>query len=403
VVVTRSLVRLSATLSFAYVLRATLFGVPTTALEVCLVLSLGAYVVEKRRAGESFPDPRRMPYFWPIVGLLAAAAISVVVAPDRRAAAGIFKAYFVEPALIAYVIADVLRSRRDLEKLVAGFFLSGILVAELNVLVFLFALGVHRPNLVEDPPVMIYFTANATGLFLGPLLAMALAFILFGNRSERTRSWLFCAIAGPAFILSFSRGAWLGLVIAALFLAWHHRRRLILLGAVGIGVLGAVAVPPIRQRIAHQFNPNDKFNSINLRADLWKATFEMMKTGLHPIFGTGLSGFKHDIAPFRSATGYHEDLIYPHNVYLDFYTETGLLGLAAFTWLTVAWVRQTFQTLRLQTQLRPYYIALAAAGVTIFVHGMLDVPFFKNDLAFLTLAIVGMQVAAWRQDQRAAA
>jgi hypothetical protein len=44
-----------------------------------------------------------------------------------------------------------------------------------------------------------------------------------------------------------------------------------------------------------------------------------------------------------------------------------------------------------------YFIGLAAASVTILVHGMLDVPFFKNDLAFLTLALVGIQAALIRQ------
>jgi hypothetical protein len=44
-----------------------------------------------------------------------------------------------------------------------------------------------------------------------------------------------------------------------------------------------------------------------------------------------------------------------------------------------------------------YFIGLAAASVTILVHGMLDVPFFKNDLAFLSLALIGTQAALMRQ------
>ena len=124
----------------------------------------------------------------------------------------------------------------------------------------------------------------------------------------------------------------------------------------------------------------------------------MMRTGKHPIFGTGLAGFKHDVAPFKDLSGYHEDLIYPHNIFLDFWTETGILGLVAFTWLVLDYARHAWATVRRKSELRPYYIALTAAAIVIITHGLIDVPFFKNDLAFLTMAIVGMQVAAMRQD-----
>jgi putative inorganic carbon (HCO3(-)) transporter len=398
VLVTRTLARLSAALSFAYVLRWTVLRIPTTALEICLLATLVAYVVEKRRAGEPFPDPRRLPFFWPVALLLVAATISVLTAPDHRAAAGIWKAYFLEPALAAYVLADVLRARQDLEKLVAAFFLGAIVVAVLNELTFVYTLGVSPSGIVEHPPVMIYLTPNAVGLFLGPLLAIAASLLLFGLRPERVRAAVFIAIALPAFVLSFSRGAWLGLLVALVFLAWQSRQRARALGGLAVAAAIALLLPPIRRRLAHELNPSDPQNSLNTRVDLWKATARMMVHGRHPIFGTGLSGFKHDIAPYKDVSGYHEDLIYPHNLFLDFYTETGLLGLIAFCWLVFEWVRRTAVSVAAESIRRPYHLGLAAAGITILVHGLLDVPFFKNDLAWLTFALLGMQAAAMRQD-----
>jgi O-antigen ligase len=397
VLATRSFARLAAVLSFAYILRGDFFGLPYTALELCLLAVLAAYVVEKLLSHEPFPDPRRMPYFWPLALLLLAATISVVVAPDKRAAAGIWKAYFLEPELVAIVLWDVLRSPRHVGELVAAFFWSGIIVSVFEILAFIYAVGIHRPALVENPVVVLYFTANATGLFLGPLLAMAGALILFGDGSERFRGAFFAVFAFPAFILSFSRGAWLGLVVASLLLVWQHRQRLVLGAVLAAGTVATLLVPPIRRRIAHQFNPSDPANSVVLRTHLWKATLKMQANPRHAIFGTGLSGFKHDIQPYKDFAGYTENLIYPHNIFLNFWTETGLLGLVAFVWLAVAWTRNCWSRLRLPGPQRVYLIALAAASVTILVHGMLDVPFFKNDLAFLTLAMVGMQAALMRQ------
>ncbi|MEA2683769.1 MAG: hypothetical protein QOK05_2097 [Chloroflexota bacterium] len=397
--VSRALARLAAALSFAYTLRYRPFGIPVTALELALVTLVLVYVVEKLYRHEAFPDPRRVAYFWPVVLLFSASTISMFVAPDHRAALGIWKAYFIEPILAAYVVADVFRSRRDLGKLLQGFFLGGIVVATLNILGFLLGFALHRPNLVESPVVVLYNTPNATGLFLGPLLAAAIALALYGDHEERWRGLIFAAISLPAVAFSFSRGAWLGVAFALLLLAVIHpmRRRLV----AGLAVLTAIVLvlPPVRKRLEHEFHPTDPFNSVNTRVDLWKATLKMMTQGLHPVLGAGLNGFKAAITPFRDVSGYREDLLYPHNSLLTFWSETGLLGLVAFLWLIVDGTRRLRTSLRARTPQHVYHAAFAAAAVTILVHGMLDVPYFKNDLSWVTMALLGMHAAALRLDR----
>ncbi|MFN2465398.1 MAG: O-antigen ligase family protein [Candidatus Dormibacteria bacterium] len=396
----RALARLAAALSFAYVLRGNLGGLPFTALEVALVALMVVYLVEKRVTGETLPDPRRLAYFWPLALLLVAATVSVAVAPDHRAALGIWKAYFIEPALAAYIVADVFRTRADLGKLLQGFYVAGLVVSVLNTMAFLVAVGAHRPHLVEAPVVVLYLSPNATGLFLAPLMATAAALVAFGVPEERGRGAVFFLVAFPAFALSFSRGAWLGLAVALVLLAAIHPRRRVALAGVGLVAAGALLLPPVRRRLAHEFDPHDPLNSVNTRVDLWRAVLTMMRTGRRPISGTGLSGFKAAITPFKDLSGYREDHIYGHNLFLDFWTETGLLGLIAFTWLTVDAVRRTWVALRARTERHAYHAAFAAAGVVILVHGLIDNPFFKNDLAWLTMALLGLSAAALRQDQQ---
>ncbi|GAC1331574.1 MAG: hypothetical protein NVSMB17_09760 [Candidatus Dormibacteria bacterium] len=396
----RALACLAAALTFAYVLRGRLAGVPITALEVALVLLLVVYVVEKRRAHEAFPDPRQFAYFWPLALLLVAATVALALAPDKRAAGGLWKAYFLEPALGAYVIADVFRTRASLGKLLHAFFLGGVVVAVLNEAGFLVAVAAHRPHLVEDPVVVLFNSPNATGLYLGPLMAAAAALMLFGDGAERFRGAIFFAIATPALAFSFSRGAWLGLAVALLLLAALHRRRLYAVGAWLAAVLAVLAVPAVRRRIAHEFAPHDSLNSVNTRVSLWQAVFKMMSKGLHPITGHGLGGFHQAIAPYKSIGGYGEDLPYAHNGFLTFWTETGLLGLVAFCWLIVAAARHSVAAIRAHSPQFAYHVAFASAAVVILVHGQFDVPYFKNDLSWMTLALLGMHAAALRIDQQ---
>ena len=398
----RALARLAAALAFAYVLRGNVVGLPFTTLELALVALIAAYLVEKVRSGERFPGPRDVPYSWPVLLLVAAATISLFVSPDNRAAAGIWKAYFVEPALGYYVLADVLRSRADLSKLLEGFFIGGVVVAVLNEVGFMLAVSVHRPHLTEAPVVVLFNTPNATGLFLGPLMAAAAALAFFGDRIERVRGAIFFLIAAPALAFSFSRGAWLGLGLALVMIAVLHRRRVAALGALGVAVAVGLLVPAVRQRIAHQFDPNDPYNSVNLRSSLWKATVEMMQKGTRPVLGNGLSGFKQAITPFKDVSGYHEDLIYPHNSLLTFWTETGLLGVVAFTWLVLDAGRRSVAAIRAHTAQHTYHVVFAAAALTMFIHGLIDVPYFKNDLAWMTMALLGMHAAALRIDRRLA-
>ena len=64
---------------------------------------------------------------------------------------------------------------------------------------------------------------------------------------------------------------------------------------------------------------------------------------------------------------------YPHNILLNIWSETGLLGLIAFSCILITWVRRGSGP-RTTDLILPILTAL-------LVHGLVDVPYFKNDLA----------------------
>jgi O-antigen ligase len=88
-----------------------------------------------------------------------------------------------------------------------------------------------------------------------------------------------------------------------------------------------------------------------------------------PIQGAGLGAYPTVIKPYHKAT-WMEIFQYPHNILLNLWSETGLLGILAFTWMCFTWFR--LSKLRL-----PLLLPLIA----ILIHGLVDVPYFKNDLA----------------------
>ena len=378
----------------AYVIRPRVGPLPTTVLEIALLATIAAFLVESALA-RSFSVPRTG--FEPAMGLfLLAGVFAIFASPDRYHAAGLFRAYLLEPVLFFLLLTSVISSRRRVVAILGGLAAGGLVVAVLNLAAFSHAALSHQSDLAVYPPVAIYTSANDTALFLVPLLAVGAAVALFADaRRLQFGAALFSAAALLAILLSFSRGGYLALIALLIGLTVAHRRRLRLLLGGAIAIAIALLVPPVRTRIAHELTLGPH-NSIPGRLGLWEATLRMLHD--HPIFGAGLSGFAQVMAPYHPpAQPACCPLIYPHTILLNFWAVLGLLGLAGFAWLTVLGFRQALSGARRGTGLlRAVPLGVCLALVAIVVHGLVDVPFFKNDLSLQYFALLGLQWTARR-------
>jgi O-antigen ligase len=383
----------TAALSATYNIRWHIGFYPTTLLENAIILTFVIFIVEAWRQ-RSWPE-WRTPFTLPAALFIIAGLLSIIVAPDRRAAAGLYRAYILEPIAFFFVASFVIRTWRRALLVFGGLSVAGLVVAIPNIIVVLDAIRRHVQDVSVVPPVAIYQTANALALFLIPLIAVSASLVLFDqDRRTRIASGVFLVIALMATILSFSRGGYLALAAVAFGLVISHpRRRLLVPVAIVIGVLVAL-IPPVRRRIGFELNLTDPHNSLQGRYRLWAATLRMMKD--HPIFGTGLSGFQRSINPYRG--DYTEGLIYPHNIVLNFWTETGILGVVAFGWIIVQGFLVPLRGLRHGlSQWRPLHRGVMLAMVAVLVHGLVDVPYFKNDLSleFWTLLALTWAGVRW--------
>jgi O-antigen ligase len=384
----------------AYVLRWHYGFYPTTLLENAILVTLLAFAAETWRGHHALVW--RTPFTAPTLLLILAAAISTLVAPSRVAGLGLFRAYFIEPIAFAFVLMHAVTTWRRAVLVLSGFGVAGIVVGIANSVVVIAALRAHTYDVIQTPPVVIYTTANALALFLGPLIAVAASLLLHGtDRVVRAGSAAFLLVAVPSMLLSFSRGGYLAMAAVAVGLALSHRRRIWLLaGAVAAGVLVA-SIPPIFHRISVEFQNvgGTTFFGRAGRLELWSATLQMLRH--FPIFGAGLSGFADRVAPYWNAN-HPERFIDPHNIVLNFWVETGVLGVVAFAWLLVAAFRESWHGWKKsEAEWSPIFLGVLLALVAIVVHGLVDVPYFKNDLSLEFWALVGV-VAAGQQTLKSA-
>jgi len=366
---------------------------PTTLLEVLIVLTVVVFLAESVITSTAIAW--RTPFTYPAALLLVAGLVAVAISPDRRGGIGLYRAYLLEPIAFFFVLGAVVRRIEVALLVTGGLAVGGLAVGSANSAVVLGAIRAHSLNLAVAPPVVIYNTPNAVALYLVPLIAVAASLAVHERRTAlRLGSGAFAIVAGVSTLLSFSRGGYAALAVVAVTLALSHRWRWWLVGGLAAALVLLIRAPLIGTRLAHELNSTDPNNSLVSRIKLWQATLHMLRD--HPVLGTGLSGFARSIGPYRGGV-YEEQLIYPHNIILNFWTETGLLGLAAFTWLMIQAIRTALRGWKeCLGEWRPLQLGVALAMAAVVVHGLVDVPYWKNDLCLECWTLLGLSWAGLR-------
>jgi hypothetical protein len=370
---------------------------PTTLLETALLVTIAVFLVETVAQQEAIDW--RTPFTMPAILFIIAGALDVVFAPDHRAALGLYRAYLLEPIAFFVVLASIVGSVRRAYLIAGGLGVSALIIGVPNAIVVLRAALHHQLDLSGTPPVVIYQTANAVALFLLPVIAVALAVAAHGRGRTRVIAVGFAVVSVPLFLLTLSRGGFLALAAVIVALGLTARRRITYLAVVVVAGALFALLPPISKRLAYELNFADPHNTLIGRLPLWEVTIKMLRQ--HPIFGAGLSGFADRIAPLWNPT--HTDrFIYPHNILLNFWVATGILGVVAFGWLLVQGFRISWRGWRsADPNWSPLQLGVFLALIGIVVHGLVDVPYFKNDLsvefwALMALTYAGSRWSAFR-------
>ena len=406
-----------------YLIRFSVFGIPMTLLEGMILIVFASWGFEKIikrkfnvRSGVdanfqfSIFNFQTLKYFGlPIVLFIVASTISLFTAPDLRAAAGIWKAYIIEPILLFVVILDTVRTPKRYKNVVWALGVS-ILVPGIVAIIQKFT-GLWIPNEFWQAEATrrvtsIYGYPNAIGLYFAPITSLIIGFLALKiNTQWRTNIksslvlGLLAVIGLLGILFAESKGAILGIGVAILFYALFWKGlRMWFVGLLLAGIVAGFSLFPGVFDIDGTKTVSGG-GSLEIRLQQWKETKELIKT--RPILGAGLAGYQSRVAPFHEKD-YIEIYLYPHNIFLNFWVETGLLGLMAIIWLIVLFYALLFKNrngkpigLRsISRNLTTYNIPVAAAMTTLIVHGLVDVPYFKNDLSVLFWIIVGLLIVA---------
>ncbi|MBI2444067.1 MAG: O-antigen ligase family protein [Candidatus Magasanikbacteria bacterium] len=306
------------------------------------------------------------------------------------ASLGQWRAYFLEPMLVFIMLVGRIRKgvtmapvdaagRVSINDLILFLALSTIPVS-LVALAQKFTGALYPPSLWDDSlggRVTSFFTSpNAVGLYLGPLLLLTLG--LIWQRSKRR--WLFIVycllfIANLAALLfTKSLGAWIAVGIGLILFTY-------LIGYKKTTLTALVASAALIISVLPSFSLA-KSQSLANRLTLWRYSWSYLtESPKNFLFGTGLRQFFRKIQKPHYDAKELERLIYPHNIFLNFWTEIGLLGLVGFLGLYFSLLVTSYSLYKHSDKILG--ATLLATLLAILIHGLIDVPYFKNDLAFV--------------------
>jgi putative inorganic carbon (HCO3(-)) transporter len=221
------------------------------------------------------------------------------------------------------------------------------------------------------------------------------------QRWERLAAGLAFLVLGYGLLLTVSRGAWLAVAACAglTLVVWGGRRlstdRRVwgLAGLVGLALAAAVGVTLIApQRVPALASALLRGQD---RIELYKNSLHLIRD--YPLLGIGLGDTFAMVYSKYVLLIPHPYFTYAHNLPLAIWLNQGLLGLAGFGWLVLAFYGLVLGQAR-RGQGSPLFWGAALGVTAMLLHGLTDAPQYANSRWVMPVffALLGLSVASWR-------
>lgn len=381
-----------------YQLRFTLWSIPMTFLEIMLLVIFAVWLIH--RVQSRSVKNISWPWKWLTVGFFLAGVIAVIVSPDTRGALGLWKAYIVEPILFFYVFVNVMKLSRHWRLALFSLGASVVVIGFVALVEFIGLVPGIEPYISQIPPrvTSLFLFPTAIGKYVGPLVALFLGLFLVTKGSSGIHdknAWLgksfFIGVITFGLIgllLSISRGAILGVFAALIFISFFSQWKKWLWLGMGLLIVVIILIPQTRDQLNSVVSGDDV--STDVRLVMWKGTLRLIQD--KPIFGAGLAGFPIMYADYKEAS-HTEFFPNPDHLILTLWVEMGILGLIIFSWIIIRFFTSGIHALKnVNYNHRTLIVALLAAMIAFVIHGFVDTPYFKNDLAVIFWTLTGLLV-----------
>jgi O-antigen ligase len=317
--------------------------------------------------------------------LLFFAVVAISLLPDFHQA-GDFR-YFAFGCAHALMIMDVFQEQKR----------SALLLLLLGCLPGLLVLR----GVLHDDSVLTFHPSrrlgfpldhpNTAGYLFSMSIPLAVGLAVSKKGWRRGVSILSGGIQLCGLALTYSRGAWIGGITALLFFAVAQKNWKAIFGfLIGLLLVFAIAAP-IRNRLLTLRNPQADI-AMNERMQVMQDAVRLGEE--HPVLGIGYGRgrLKEALRPiYRGTVNESNPIWHAHNVYVELFAETGILGLGVFLWLLGRGGFEILRQAHSETKgRRTLLYSLGAAWIAAAVTGFGDVPFYHHETRIFFFTILAL-------------
>jgi O-antigen ligase len=303
-----------------------------------------------------------------------------------------------------YVTVDALSDDVDPDHLVTGLVAVGAVGALVGLVQ---VLSCPSPPTEPGLPTRFYRCDRARGFFsiymtqagvLTMILLVSVPRLLpgAGRRAAAAGPWLVMVLSLAA---TYVRGAWLGFAagMASLVVLARRGRGLIAVALTVLVGLALVGPDQLRHRVRSMTDPQEA--TIKERIYMWRSGAAML--GERPMLGVGPGGVKREYSRYALPEAVKKRTGHLHNTPLQILVERGLVGLAAWLWIWVAFYMRAgallFRLSPEQRSARALTVGSLAAITGFLVSGLSEYNFGDSEVVLLAWTLMALPFVAARR------
>ena len=305
---------------------------PTMACVGLVLLSIASFIIKL-----IVTEDRKFiltPMDFMIFAFLALSAFSALTSFNREKSLLVLMLYVVF-ALMYFVIVNTVKTKNQWYNLVTVFVFSGLFVGFYGIYQNFFfdatqMSGWVDKEMFEDISARVYSTfdnPNVLGQYLVLVIPVAFALCVSAKKAfERIVFFLICAVMLLCLIFTWSRAAWVAIVLALGFFVVMKDRRWSTICIVALIIMPFVLPESIISRITSIGNMKD--SSTAYRVSVWIASLRIAKDYWISGIGLGSGAFERIYQHYAlNGAGF---ALHSHNFYIQLVVEMGILALLVF-------------------------------------------------------------------------
>lgn len=382
-----------------YLIKFSIYGIRANLLEVLIIFVFIIYLFQKKCFPRQFFQRHKV-VSCSILVILAGLFISTFHNNNWQVGLGIIKGWFILPIMLGWVVYEKTKTEEDLKAALKWLYFGILGVAIISLAYFL------EGNLTYDKRLRaFYLSPNHLAMYLAPGIIIGLYLIksvIFKNQSDNNKLKNICAyvfyaaslnVIIASFYLTYSYMAWLavvlGLMIAHLVKNEKINKQIILIAII------IILLMLVSQWNTEKFANLREFtqSSLESRIIIWKSALKILKDS--PFFGIGPGNFQNKYLEYQKHfPPYLEWAVpQPHNLYLAFWLQSGMLGMAGFLLLIIKWLAG----IMIRSKNSQEAEVLLGILFYVLIHGLADTPYWKNDLAVVFWIVLALGLTLMRR------